>query len=426
MMKQIALILTALFIATALQAQSLMECRELARQHYPEIKRYGLIDKTEQYNLSNAARSWIPQISLSAQASWQTTTPSLPEQFKAIMAQQGVTLNGLQKDQYKIAVDVNQNIWDGGLSQANKKLAETEAAEQRATSEVELYDLEKRIDDLYFGILLLDEREKQAHLKISLLKSNLVRIKGLYDNGVAMQSDVDAVEAELLSAEQTLSTVEASRTSFRTMLEIFIGQPLTDGKLQRPDATVIMQKESARPELKLFEAKNNSLEAQKELVNISTRPKFSAFAQAYYGYPSADYFKSMMTTDWKFNAIIGIRATWNISSFYTKSNNLNKIQTAQDQINLQRDIFLFNTNLQTVQEEGEIARLQETVKSDKRIMQLRNSVRKAAEAKIENGIINTHELLQKITEENMAMLNYSIHEIELLQIIYSLKHTLNQ
>ena len=152
-------------------------------------------------------------------------------------------------------------------------------------------------------------------------------------------------------------------------------------------------------------------------------PRFSAFAQGYYGYPGFDMFKSMMSADWTLNAIVGVRMSWNIGAFYTKHNNLGKLDAAQRQIDVQRDVFLFNTRMQTVQDDGEIARLRSAVTDDDRIVELRRSVRLA---KLENGVIDATDLLRKITDETQAALNRSIHEIELLQAIYRLKHTLNQ
>ena len=408
------------------QAQSLEECRRLAREHYPEVKQYDLITKTEQYNISNAARAWIPQVVLSGQATYQSASPTYPETFNTMIAASGVEMSGIRKDQYKLAVDISQNIWDGGQSDANKAIAEAEAAEQRRRVDVALYDLQSRIDNLYFGILLLDERIAQTETHINNLESNLNRMRIYLKNGVAMQSDVNTIEAELLSVGQTLCQVKAARDSYRRMLEIFIGQPLADSKLKRPAMTEVTTRTSARPELDLFEAQTNKLAAQRKAISASLMPRFSAFAQGYYGYPGLDMFKSMVSSDWTLNAMIGVRMSWNFGAFYTKNNNLNKLNVAEQQINVQRDVFLFNTRVQTIQDDEEITRLRKIIEDDNRIVELRQSVRKAAESKLENGIIDATDLLRKITDETSAKLNRSTHEIELLQAIYRLKNTLNQ
>ena len=421
-------ILLSLMVLTALtsQAQTLDECCRLAQEHYPEIRQYDLIAETEQYNISNAARAWIPQVVLSGQATYQSATPTYPEAFNAMIAANGLDMSGIRKDQYKVAIDVSQYIWDGGQSKANREIAEAEAAVERSRVDVSLYDLQSRIQNLYFGILLLDERVAQTETLIEVLDANLNRMRTYYRNGVAMQSDVDAVEAELLTASQTLSQVEASRASYRRMLEVFIGQPLTDKTLTRPAMVDVASRTSARPELAMFEAQSDKLAAQRKAIDASVMPRFSAFAQGYYGYPGLDMFKSMVSSEWTLNAIVGVRMSWNIGAFYTKKNNISKLDAAERQIAVQRDVFLFNTEMQTTQDDGEIARLRSAIEDDNRIVELRRSVRMAAESKLENGVIDATDLLRKIADETTATLNRSTHEIELLQAIYRLKTTLNQ
>ena len=425
-MRRTFLLLFMVLTALVARAQTLEECCRLARNHYPEIRQYDLIAETEQYNISNAARAWIPQVVLSGQATYQSATPTYPEAFNQMIAANGLDMSGIRKDQYKVAIDVSQNIWDGGQSKANREIAEAEAAVERSRVDVSLYDLQSRIQNLYFGILLLDERVAQTETLIEVLDANLNRMRTYYKNGVAMQSDVDAVEAELLTARQTLSQVEASRASYRRMLEVFIGQPLTDKTLTRPAMVDVASRTSARPELAMFEAQSDKLAAQRKAIDASVMPRFSAFAQGYYGYPGLDMFKSMVSSEWTLNGIVGVRMSWNIGAFYTKKNNLSKLDAAERQIAVQRDVFLFNTGMQTTQDDGEIARLRSAIEDDNRIVELRRSVRMAAESKLENGVIDATDLLRKIADETTATLNRSTHEIELLQATYRLKTTLNQ
>jgi outer membrane protein TolC len=417
-----------LLSTVSIGAQTLDECRRLAREHYPEIRQYNLVTRTEQFNVSNAAKAWIPQVVLSGQATYQSAVPAYPEALKNMMQANGVDMSGtgMNKDQYRIAVDVTQNIWDGGQSKASRAMAEAEAAEQRSRADVSLYDLQSRVDGLYFGILLLDERMEQTKAMIEVLGSNLSRMRTYHENGVALQSDVDVMEAELLTAQQQLGQVESSLTSYRRMLEIFIGQSLISDKLERPAMPIIQGYTSTRPEFALLDAQENRLTAQRRAINSSVMPRFGAFAQGYYGYPGLDIFKDMTSTEWTLNGIVGVRMLWNISAFYTKNNNLEKINIAQQQLAVQREILQFNTRMLTTQDDGEIARLRKAVENDARIVELRRSVRMAAESQLKNGVIDATDLLRKITDETTAALNRNVHEIELLQAIYKLKHTLNE
>lgn len=426
-MKRLVLFFLLIAIASGgLEAQSLDECQALAREHYPEIKKYDLINLTRDYNLSNASRSWIPQITFSAQGSLQTETPEFPGALSNMLAQQGFAVPGMRKDQYKVAIDVSQNIWDGGQARANRSIAESDATEQRSRVDVTLYDLRMKIENLYFGILLLDEKATQIEATLALLERNLRRMQAYRKSGVAMSSDVDAVEAELLATRQTLGKAISSRTSYRRMLELFIGRPLAIGCLIRPAFPELNSRIVARPELALFDAQKACIEARRTAVRNSLMPRISVFAQGYYGYPTLDMFKSMMSAEWRWNALIGLRVSWNIGAFYTKRNNIGKLDNDNRNLDVQRDVFLFNTQMQTTQEEEEINRLRNVVADDEKIVSLRRSIRVAAESQLENGVIDTTDLLRKITDENTAVLGRSTHEIELLQATYRLKHTLNQ
>lgn len=426
-MKRILLLCAGLVAGFSAQAQlTLGECRVLAREHYPEIRQYDLIRRTEAYTLSNATRSYLPQFSFSAQATWQTAVPEFPDALMGMLSQQNISMPGMNKDQYKVMLELNQTIWDGGKASADKRIAEAESAEQQRSADVDFYALEGRVDGLYFGILLLDERIAQTRLTIDLLQSNLGKVRSYLRNGVAMQSDADAVEAELLAANQQLTQTESARDSYRRMLAVFIGRNLDGQSLVKPDMVTPTVAESARPELALFDARIDKLSAQERLVKSSTRPRFGLFAQGYYGYPGLDYFQSMTSSDWTWNAMVGVKMSWNFGGYYTRKNSLNQLRTAKEQVEVQRDIFLFNNRLESTEDNGEIIRLRKALADDDRIVALRRRVREAAESRLRNGVIDTNDLLGKITEEDAAATARSAREIELLKAIYELKHTINQ
>lgn len=426
-MKRIILLCGCLLAGFSAKAQLTLDaCRELARAHYPEIRQYDLIRRTAEYTVSNARRAYLPQFGFSAQATWQSAVTTYPAVLTDMLAQQGVEIPGLNKDQYKLQLELNQTIWDGGKARADRQVAEAEAAESRHSVDVDLYDLDGRIDGLYFGILLFDERIAQTELTMELLQSNLEKVRALQQNGVAMPADSDAVEAELLTVGQQLAQAEATRESYCRMLSIFIGRDMTGEKLVRPEVAEPLSRESDRPELALFDARIEKFAAQERQVKASTRPRFGIFAQGYYGYPGLDFMEGMLGSDWSWNAVIGVRMSWNFGGYYTRKNSLDKLKIAQRQVEVQRDIFLFNSNLQVVEENGEIARLRKALADDDRIVMLRRSVREAAESKLRNGIIDTNDLLQKITDEAAAAMARSAREIELIQAIYELKHTINR
>lgn len=433
--------LACIVLPVTSSGQNLEECRRLARDNYPLTRQLGIIEEVAQYNVSNAARGWIPQVSFSAQATLQSAATSYPEAFKRILSaggtaagQQGAQtpeIAGLRKDQYKIAVDISQNIWDGGKTRAMREIVEAEAEEQRRQVEVEIYELLSHVDDIYFSILLLEGKAVQLSNTIGLLETNLEKMRTCLANEAATRSDVEAVEVELLTAMQALDQADYARNAYRRMLEILIGRRLDNENLEMPEMPDIPVVESnseelsRRPELELFNARIAGIGARVRDINSNMIPHFSAFAQGYYGYPGLDMFKSMTSTDWTLNGIAGVRMVWNLTGFNTRRNNLRKLDAQKRQVDIQRSIFLLNSDLSAAREQGEIERLRKAMESDEKIAALRRSIRKAAESGLDNGVIDSTDLLRKISEETSADITLSNRQIELLQASFRLRRTLN-
>lgn len=409
-----------------LSAQSLDRCKELAREHYPLVQKYGLIEQSRDYTVANASKAWLPQVMLSGQATYQSDVMRWPEEFESMLAMQGLDMPGLRKDQYKVQVDVQQTLWDGGKSRAERVMADGEAQQARMSVEVELYAVDKRVEELYFGTLLLQEQQRQLEDMTHRLQGSLNYMNTLVENGVTMQADADAVEVQLLSTGQRLLQVKAQMSSFRRMLQLFIGEPLSDDMLSLPEVEAPIGQESARPELALFDAQMCVLQAKEGLIDVSLMPRVSLFAQGYYGYPGLNMFENMMSSRWSLNGIAGIRLQWNIGGLYTSRTSRLQLHNAMEGIDLQRDIFTFNNRLMAEKETAEIARLRTTLTDDDRIVMLRTRVREAAEVRLQEGVIDTNDLLGKITDESAAKIAHSTHEIELMRAIYELKYTLNR
>ncbi|MDE5750856.1 MAG: TolC family protein, partial [Duncaniella sp.] len=161
-------------------------------------------------------------------------------------------------------------------------------------------------------------------------------------------------------------------------------------------------------------------------TDTNLMPKIGFFAQAYYGYPGLNYFESMRTRDLSFNLLAGVKVSWNIDALYTRDNGRRRTALDAARTEADRDIFLFNSGLQTASQLENIDGLRKVMDEDARIIELRANVRRAAESQLENGVIDASALLSKISDENLARLSASLHEIQLIREIYNLKYTLNR
>lgn len=420
-------ILLTLSVSLGLAAQVTIEqCVNLAQENYPLIKKYNLLNSLNEINLSDINKSWLPQINVYAQGNVQNATPSFPDRLSGMLKQMGTDISGLNEWQYKIGADLNQTIWDGGSSKARREIERTQHAEKQAALDVQLYAVKERVESLFFGILLIDEQAKQIKASIDLLQDNLQKLRSMLKNGIAMQCDADMVEAQYLATSQQLIQARSMAESYRRLLEIYIGESLAGRELIMPDAVIPGDLVPNRPEQKLFNAQLLANDALRNNITSSIMPQIGLFAQAYYGYPGYDYFENMMNRNPSFNILAGVKISWNIGAFYTKKNSSQKLKLAAGEISADRETFLFNTSLETQSQVDNINELKAVIKEDGRIVELRANVRRAAESQLDNGTIDATALLTKITDEKQARLNAVYHEIQLLQSIYKLKHTVNK
>lgn len=401
-------------------------CQERAEANYPLIKKYDLVRQTADIELSDIDKGWLPKVNVYVQGTVQNIVPSFPKSLNGMLTQMGTNLVGINKLQYKAGVDVNQTIWDGGNAKSQRAVTKARLAEQEASLAVEMYTLRDKIQKLYFGILLLQEQISKIEATCTLLKSNHELIVSMVKNGVAMQSDADMVEAQRLSLNQKLTEARNSRQSYLKLLGIYIDEEIGNRTLVRPTAAIPTSGESSRPELALFESRLRVNSDLTKAVDVSLMPRIGFFAQAYYGYPGFNYFENMLNRNLSFNVIAGVKASWNLDCLYSNKNTRRKLALSSENIKNDRELFLFNTRLKSEEERMTIEGMEDVIRDDARIVELRSNVRRAAESKLRNGVIDATELLGMITDETQARLASAYHEIQLIQYIYQLKQTLNR
>ena len=408
------------------QAQSLDDCQRAAEQNYPLIRQYDLIEKTTELTVANIGKGWLPQVSASAQATYQSDVVAFPDQFKTLYAQMGLDMKGLTKDQYRVGVDVQQTIYDGGAISSQKAIAREQGKVQSAQNEVNLYNVRKRVNEMYFSLLLLDDQIRLNNDLQELLLGNEKKLASMVKNGTAAESDLQSVKAERLNVIQQKTSLESQKRMLQKMLSTFCGIEVK--AVEKPamiaDGEGLMA-ENRRPELKALDAQIGLLNAQEHALNSALMPKLGVFAQGYYGYPGLNMFEDMMSHNWSLNGIVGARLTWNIGALYTRKNDKAKINSQRSMVDVQRNVFLFNNNLEQIQQNENISRYKKLMADDEEIISLRSAVRKAAESKLSHGIIDVNDLVREINQENAARVSQSMHEIEMLKQIYDNKFTTN-
>ena len=418
-------LLFLLMLPLTMQAQTLQECQEAAEHNYPLIRQYDLIGKTTQLTVENIGKGWLPQVSASAQATLQSDVASWPEQMQSVYQQMGLNMKGLKKDQYRIGIDVNQTVYDGGVIRSQKEIAQRQGAIEEAQTEVTMYQVRSRVNEMYFALLLLDEQiTLNADLQ-ELLSSSEKKLESMFKHGTAAESDYLSVKAERLNVVQQATNLQAQRRTLAMMLSTFCGIEVQQVQKPVQYSAMSSQQSMQRPELKVIEAQLRLADAQEKSLDAALMPKVGVFAQGFYGYPGYNMFDDMMRHRWSLNGMVGARLSWNIGALYTRKNDKAKIQLQREMAATSRDVFLFNNNLEQMQQNENMERYRRLMADDDEIIALRSSVRKAAESKLAHGIIDVNDLLKEINAENNAQVQKSIHEIEMLKEMYNLKITTN-
>ncbi len=422
-MKTILRLSIALFLlagAGSVRGQSLTieSCQQKAYENYPQIKQFGLLEQAGKYNLSNLSKAWLPQLALNGQVTYQSDVVHFPIQIP------GMDVPMLDKDQYKATVDLSQTIWDGGSVGAQKKTVRAGNEVEKQHVEVELYGIRNQVNQLFFGILTLNEQWKQLEILRQDLENSNRRARAMLENGTATPPDVDAIQVELLNNEQKKTELKAMKDACSEMLSALINEEITDRTvLQKPsDLLIDPQMDILRPEITLFEKQRELYDARESLITAKNTPRFSLFAQGGYGKPGLN----MLSNKFELFALGGIRLTWNFGNLYTRNNEKRLISIDKDRTDTQQETFTFNTGLQLKQIRHELEKARELMEKDDEIILLRNRVKTASESKYENGIYTVNDLIRDINAESQSRQAKIIHEIQYLLNVYNYRTTQGQ
>jgi outer membrane protein TolC len=418
MKKRLLFIVPLLAAAFVCRAQStdqltLNDCYRLALQNYPEVKQRDLIAKTADYTIENIQKGYLPQLNINGQASYQSAVTAIPIKIP------GVDIPTLSKDQYKIYGEFDQVVYDGGDLKQQKQLQKTTEAVNLQNLETDLYQLKDRINQLFFGVLLVDEQIKQNELVIKDVQLGYSTTLGSIRNGTAFRSNGDVLQAQVLQDEQQSVNYRASRKAYTDMLSLYIGKPVDATTILISPQPVNPSHEINRPELLGYDLQGKNLDVQNKMLTVQTLPKLSLFLQGGVARPGLD----LLSNDFAGYYMGGIKLTWSPSIFYTLKKSRALIDVSRKNLNVEKETFLFNTNLTVKQQDANIALYQQLLASDDRIIDLRTKVKNTALTQLQNGVITSNDFLTDVNDENQARQNKILHEVQLLMTQYNEQFT---
>ena len=417
-MKHLFFIIGILGLAFSANAQTpnpitLEECYNLARQNYPLVKQQELIQKSKEYSIENISKAYLPQLAINGQATYQSEVTEIPVKLP------NTIIPALSKDQYKIYAEVNQTVFDGGVKRLQKQSIDADAAVDQQKIEVELYKLKERINQLFFGILLANEQLSQTEILKKDIQLGITKTNAAIANGTALKSSADALQAEFLKTNQRSIELKSVSQAYRDMLGLFINRPLDENSVLEKPIKISAVQTINRPELTLYNTEKKLFDIQNLLINAKNLPKAGLFLQGGYGRPALN----MLKNDFNAYYIGGLRLNWSLSGLYTSKKEKALLDIKSKTVDLQKEIFLFNTNITLKKQNAEISKLEELIRSDNDIIQLRTRIKNTALTQLEYGVINSSDYLREVNAEDQAKQTQLLHEIQLLMALYDQQTT---
>jgi len=386
---------------------TLLQCYKFARDNYPLAKQIDLISNASELRTTNLENNFLPQIYLNGQASYQSDVTSIPIKLP------NITIPEIYKDQYKISLDLNQVIYDGGNTRLLKKAESVSTNTDKQNVEIELNKLKELVNQDFFNILLLQQNEKMLQLSLEDLKSRLAKVESGISNGVMIKSNADIFSAEILKIEQQLTDLEFTRNSCLKRLGDLLDKDISGQTFFKlPELNSFDLKFSNnRPEVKNFALLREKTEVYKELTKTRNRPKISAIAQVGYGRPGFN----MFYPDFDKFYFVAAKLSWNLWDWRQTGRERQVFDIQNKMVDTEHEVFDKSIKMALEKEIADISKYEELLRQDDKLIEVRNRIVNTASSQLDNGIITSTEYLTEYDNSLQTKLNLEIHKIQLLK-----------
>ncbi len=392
------------FFATAQQKLTLEDCYTLVNKNYPLAKQTDFLQQKSALDIDVLHKGKLPKIDLNAQGTYQSAVTELPIHLP------NVTVNPLNKDQYRATLDVNQLLYNGGLIDANAKLKDAQTKIQQQQVVVNLYQLKAQVNQLYFSVLLLQEQKSILLSKQNQLVSKINEVKTGVKFGAILPASEKVLEAENLKINQQLVGIQFDKKRLLKKISSLTFSTIDENiVLVQPIISNDFTHENNRPELKLFDLQNEQIEESKNIISKNNLPRINAFGQAGYGNPGLNMLDNSFQTFY----MVGLKANWNVFDWNKSKTEKQALSVSKNIVSTEKETFLLNNKLQLQEMENEILKTEEVIKSDSQIVALREEVVQSSDAQLKNGVITASEYVVEFTNLYEAKTNQKIHEIQL-------------
>lgn len=394
------------FASNAFWAQEKLtfeKCYELVEKNYPLAKQNNLLQSQAELQTKILEKDKLPKVALNAQATYQSEVTQVP------FSMPNTTIEPLSKDQYRATLDVNQLIYNGGAIKAQTQLKSSQIKMQQQVVEVNLYQLKSQINQYFFGLLLGQEKQELLLAKRTLLLEKSKEIQAAVKFGAVLPASEQVIEAEIIKINQQLNEVKYDQLKLWQHLEALSGTTFnTNVKLAIPDHFV-SEANAIRPELELFALQNQQIEASQKVIATTNAPKLNAFLQGGYGNPALNMLNNSFETFY----MTGIRLNWTLFDWNKTKKEKEVLEISKQLIASEKETFEVNQKRQLQEINFEIGKIEDLLKSDSEIIQLREKIVRSADAQMKNGVITSSEYLNEVTQLFESKITEQTHRIQL-------------
>lgn len=405
-MKKISILFLLLItsITSAQEIITLEECYDLAEDNYPLASQLSLLEEKTARELEVIQKGYLPRIDLNAKATYQSDVIEIPMDFE------GQTIQSVDKDQYQATLDVEQLIFNGGRIDTRKQLKEVELLSQKQGVIVNLYQIKKRINKYYFGILQLREQITLLASKEKALDEKIKELQSQVKYGTALPASENVLRAEILKINQQQDEVESQIQIAQKGLSAYIARPVNDSTVMEiPAQGISLLEQGSRPETELFNLKEEELDQHQSLLSKSLYPNIYGFAQGGYGKPGYN----MLDNSFEDFYMVGVKLNWNVFDWGKVKEQKKSLKISKDLIEAERQTFNFNNNIELEEAQMRINKFQKVLMKDRDIIALRENILKTADSQLSNGVITPSEFLTEFNNLFQAKINQELHEIDL-------------
>jgi outer membrane protein TolC len=379
-------------------------CYNWARENYPNLKQSEIWEEISALKQENLGNTYLPNVTLNGQITYQSDVVEIPLPIA------GISVPAVTKDRYNAYAELKQNIWDGGISTANKTLENAILKSQLSQLEVEFYKLNEQVSQAFFTSLIIEKQEDVLLAQKEVLSEQLKTVESGIKNGVLEKSAGLVIQAEILNIEQNSIQLGAAKVATTQMLSILTGKEIAENssfvfnEIKHSNSGNL-----TRPELQLFADQKGQLNTQSEVLNKTRNPKLFGFGKVGYGKPGLN----MLLDEFKGYYLIGVGVSWKAFDWKNTTRQKQVIQLQQQMIQAQEETFTQNIQILLVQQQEQIKKLEMILENNQQMVALRTEITKSSASKLNNEVITASDYVQEVQAETVSKLNLELHKIQL-------------